>query len=90
MATPTASSKIGLRVSADKKVQFAALAAAQGLSESALLSQLIDHVLDSPVAPPDPDSSDFPGGQGPAPTASPCACVRATATWWRRALARGA
>ncbi len=53
MATPTASPTIGLRVSAEKKAQFAALAAAQGLSESALLGQLIDHVLDVPAGPVD-------------------------------------
>lgn len=51
MASLLASHKIGLRMPAGKKAQFAALASAQGLSQSGLLAQLIDHVLDGQAAP---------------------------------------
>lgn len=61
MASLSNSYKIGLRVPAGKKAQFAALAAAQGLSQARLLAQLIDHVLDLPSTPPDPTSSCGPG-----------------------------
>lgn len=57
------SPKIGLRVSAERKARFAALAAAHGLSESALLAQLIDHVLEACAAPTDPLS---PPTSGPS------------------------
>ena len=47
--TPRA--KIGMWTSPEKKEKFAALAAARGMSETALLAVLVDHVLEANPAP---------------------------------------
>lgn len=52
-----ARAKIGMWTSPEKKEKFTALAAARGMSETALLSLLVDHVLETNPAPtaPAPD-----------------------------------
>ena len=57
MAT-TPRAKIGMWTSPEKKEKFAALAAARGMSETALLAVLVDHVLESNPAPTEPASVD--------------------------------
>lgn len=59
--TAAARAKIGLWTSPEKKGRFAALAAARGLSETALLTLLVDHVLENNPAPPAPAKADDEG-----------------------------
>ena len=50
--------KIGMWASPEKKAKFAALAAARGMTETALLAVLVDHVLDSNPEPAAPAVAD--------------------------------